>query len=191
VTAADYAAIVMRDYPASVPRAAAVMRASGASVEVQVAVDVAGGAEPTEALLRCIEAHLACYRRIGHDVRVIAARQVPLDLALHICVKPGYLRGHVKAALLRAFGVGRRGFFHPDALKLGESVMASRIVALAQGIDGVSGVVLERFERLFEGPDGELENGVLPIGPLEVARLDNDPSWPENGQLVLNLEGGR
>jgi len=191
VTAADYAAIVMRDFPASVQRAAAVMRATGASVEVQVAVDVAGGAEPTEALLRCIEAHLACYRRIGHDVRVIAARQVPLDLALHICVKPGYLRGHVKAALLRSFGVGRRGFFHPDALKLGESVMASRIVALAQGIDGVSGVVLERFERLFEGPDGELENGVLPIGPLEVARLDNDPSWPENGQLVLNLEGGR
>lgn len=191
VTAADYAAIVMRDFPASVQRAAAVVRGTGASVEVQVAVDAAGGAEPGDALLRCIEAHLACYRRIGHDVRVIAARQVPLDLALHICVKPGYLRGHVKAALLRAFGTGRQGFFHPDALKLGESVLASRIVALAQGIDGVSGVVLQRFERLFEGPAGELEDGVLPIGPLEVARLDNDASWPENGQLALDLEGGR
>lgn len=205
VTAADYAAIVMRDFASSVQRAAAVMRASGACVEVQVVVDVAGSAEPSEALLDCIAAHLDCYRRIGHDVRVAPARQVPLDVALHICVKPGYLRGHVKAALLEALGTRRLrassnrrlgtapvlGFFHPDALKLGEAVMASRIVALAQGIEGVSGVVLERFERLFEGPDGELDNGVLLIGPLEVARLDNDPSVPENGLLTLNLEGGR
>ena len=205
VTAADYAAIVMRDFAGSVQRAAAVMRASGACVEVQVVVDVAGSAEPSEALLHCIAAHLECYRRIGHDVRVAPARQVPLDVALHICVKPSYLRGHVKAALLEALGTRRLrassnrrlgtapalGFFHPDALKLGEAVMASRIVALAQGIEGISGVVLERFERLFEGPDGELDSGVLPIGPLEVARLDNDPSFPENGQLMLNLEGGR
>ena len=205
VTAADYASIVMRDFGSSVQRAAAVMRASGACTEVQVAVDAAGSAEPSEALLNCIAAHLECYRRIGHDVRVEPARQVPLDVALHICVKPGYLRAHVKAALFEAFGTGRLsaasrgqtgtslalGFFHPDALKLGEAVMASRIVALAQGIAGVSGVTIERFERLFEGPDGELDNGVLPIGPLEVARLDNAPSFPENGQLTLNLEGGR
>ena len=205
VTAADYAAIVMRDFASAVQRAAAVMRASGACVEVQVAIDAAGSAEPSEDLLHCIAVHLECYRRIGHDVRVAPARQVPLNVALHICVKPGYLRGHVKAALLAAFGTGRLpassnrwlgtapalGFFHPDALKLGEAVMAIRIVALAQGIEGVSGVVLDRFERLFEGPDGEIDNGVLPIGPLEVARLDNDPSFPENGQLTLNLEGGR
>ena len=111
----------------------------------------------------------------------------------------------MKAALLETFGTGRLrassrgrsgtmpaiGFFHPDALKLGEAVTASRIVAVAQAIEGVAGVVLERFERLFEGPDDELANGVLPIGPLEVARLDNDPAFPENGQLTLTLEGGR
>lgn len=204
VTAGDYAAIVMRDFAGSVQRAAAVMRASGASVAVQLAVDVVGTAEPGESFLRCIESHLRCYRRIGHDVRVVPARQVPLNVAMHICVKPGYLRGHVKAALLEAFGTRRLrassrgrgagpaiGFFHPEALKLGEAITASRIVAVAQSIEGVAGVVLERFERLFEGPNDELANGVLPIGPLEVARLDNDPSEPENGQLTLSLEGGR
>ena len=76
-------------------------------------------------------------------------------------------------------------------MKLGEAITASRIVAVAQSIEGVAGVVLQRLERLFEGPNDELADGVLPIGPLEVARLDNDPSEPENGQLTLSLEGGR
>ncbi|OUL98511.1 putative baseplate assembly protein [Variovorax sp. JS1663] len=201
VTAGDYAALVMRDFAGSVQGAAAVMRASGAHVEVQIAVDAVGRATPSDALLQCIEQHLRCLRRIGHALRVVPARQVPLDVAMRICVKPGYLGAHVKAALLEVFGTARvrrpragglaTGFFHPDALKLGQPVSASRIVALAQSVDGVAGVVLERLERLFEGPDGELESGVLAIGPLEVARLDNDPVFPENGQLVIAMEGGR
>jgi hypothetical protein len=195
VTPADYAAITLRDFAPQVQRAAAALRASGAGAEVQVAVDARGTAEPGASLLHCIESHLQRYRRIGHDVRVVAARQVPLLLALHICVKDGYLRGHVKAALLKAFGTGgpasRRGFFHPDALGLGEAVTLSRIVAVAQAVEGVGGVVVERLERLFEGPNGELADGLLPLGPLEVARLDNDPGNPENGQLLLALEGGR
>ncbi|MEW7847668.1 putative baseplate assembly protein [Massilia aurea] len=192
VTAADYAAIVMRDFAAQVQRAAAVMRASGAGTVVQVAIDARGRADPPADLLCCIAAHLECYRRIGHEVRVVPVRQVPLAIGLHICVKPGYLRGHVKAALLGVLGAARpTGFFHPDALEPGKSISASRIVAAAQAVAGVSGVLLERFERQSEGPDGELESGILPIGPLEVARLDNDPVFPGNGQLDLDLEGGR
>jgi hypothetical protein len=48
-----------------------------------------------------------------------------------------------------------------------------------------------RLERLFEGPNLEIERGVLPLGPLEIARLDSDPSLPENGRLQLIMEGGR
>ncbi len=48
-----------------------------------------------------------------------------------------------------------------------------------------------QFERLFQGPKGEIESGVLPLGPLEIARLDNDPSFPELGRMNLTLEGGR
>jgi predicted phage baseplate assembly protein len=203
VTADDYAAIVMRDFAASVQRAAAITRASGAVVEVQVAIDARGSAEPDPLLLGCIAGHLQAYRRLGHDLRVVPARQVPLDVALHICVKPGYLRGQVKGALLAVLGNGRapaaagqpggarRGFFHPDALGLGEAIGVSRLLAAALAVEGVASAVLKRLERLFEGPDGELENGLLPIGPLEVARLDNDPGAPGNGQLTLTLEGGR
>jgi hypothetical protein len=192
VTAADYAAIVMRDFAGQVQRAAAVMRASGTGALVQVAIDARGRADPPSELLGRIATHLECFRRIGHEVRVEAVRQVPLAITLHICVKPGYLKAHVKAALLEVLGAAHpAGFFHADALRPGEAVSASRIVAAAQAVAGVSGVVLERFERQWEGPDGELDSGVLPIGPLEVARLDNDPVFPGNGQLELDMEGGR
>jgi hypothetical protein len=48
-----------------------------------------------------------------------------------------------------------------------------------------------RFQRLFGGPAGELESGVLALHPLEAARLDNDSAFPENGRLALELGNKR
>lgn len=196
VTPADYAAIVRRDFRAHVQRAAAVFRWNGVNAEVLVAIDAIGASDADEELLCRIDRHLQRYRRIGHDLHVVRAEHVPLLLELKVCVKPGHLRAHVKAALLAAFGNralpnDQRGFFHPDSLTFGEGVFVSRIVALAQSVDGVESIVVSRLERLFEGPNGELEAGSLPLGILEIARLDNDPDFPENGQLLLVLEGGR
>jgi hypothetical protein len=84
-----------------------------------------------------------------------------------------------------------RGFFHPDNLTFGDNIYLSKLVAAAQSVTGVQSVVVNRLERLFQGANGEIESGVLEIGALEVARLDNDPSVPENGTLVLTLRGGR
>jgi hypothetical protein len=55
----------------------------------------------------------------------------------------------------------------------------------------VDSVSVVKMERLFEGPNLEIERGILPLGPLEIARLDNDPSLPEDGRLQLIMEGGR
>ena len=33
-------------------------------------------------------------------------------------------------------------------------------------------------------------SGVLPMASMEIAQLDNDPSFPENGKLELILRGG-
>lgn len=196
VTADDYAAIVVRDFASRVQRAAAVVCWNGIGPQVRVAVDALGQAEAGPALLCEIEHHLWRYRRMGHDVQVEAAQSVPLDIALFICVRDGYLRGHVKAALLDAFSNrllagGKRGFFHPDNLSFGQGIYLSQVVAAAQALEGVESVRVTRFERLYAGPNGELEAGVLPLGPLEVARLDNDPGFPEHGVLTLQLEGGR
>lgn len=196
VTAADYAAIVERDFPDRVQRAAATLVWTGLNPRIVVAVDARGRARAPAALLAEIERHLETYRRLGHDLNVAPARAVPLSVALHVCVRGDHVRGHVKAALLEVLGTrdlpdGRRGFFHPDALSFGQGVHLSRLVAAAQAVSGVESIAVARFERLFEGPNGELAAGVLRLGPLEVARLDNDPGRPENGQLTLTLGGGR
>ena len=109
---------------------------------------------------------------------------------------PGYTRGHVKSALLDIFsnGVladGKLGFFHPDNLTFGQSIRLSNLVATAQAVTGVESITVTKLERLFEGSNMELENGILPISPVEIPRLDNDPSFPENGRLELKMRGGR
>mgnify|MGYP001126582235 CR=1 FL=1 len=196
IIADDYAAIVVRDFADQVQRAAAALRWTGSWYEVVVAVDPRGEIEPDPELLREIERHLRAYRRIGHDLAVEGARHVPLDLKLTVCVSPDYLRGHVKAELLKVFSNrrlpdNRLGFFHPDSLTFGEGIFLSELVAAAQAVPGVENIIVDRLERRYEGPNHEIGRGVLPLGPMEVARLDNDPSFPENGRLTLSMEGGR
>ena len=163
---------------------------------MRVVIDPLGREEADDALLENIERRLFRYRRIGHDLVVKAARRVPLDIKLLICVLPGYLKGHVKAALLDVLGNrmlpdGRRGFFHPDNLTFGEGIYLSKLVAAAQAVSGVESVHVKIFQRMFEQPNDEIENGILPLGPMEIARLDNDPSFSENGRLELVMGGGR
>ncbi|MEA3275621.1 MAG: putative baseplate assembly protein [Pseudomonadota bacterium] len=194
ITPDDYAELAAQH--AAVQRAAAELRWNGSWYEVRVAIDPLGQAEADASLLEEIEKHLYRFRRIGHDLAVRPARYVALDLVLDVCVKPSYLRGHVKAALLERFSTrclpdGSFGFFHPDELSFGESISLSRLVAAAQKIPGVESVKVTKLQRLFEGPNGEIEQGLLPIGPLEIARLDNDPNFPEYGRIRFELRGGR
>jgi predicted phage baseplate assembly protein len=196
ITADDYAAIVMRDFPEAVQRAGAELRWTGSWHEARVAIDPRGPEEADPLLLREIERHLRPYQRIGHDVRVVQARYVPLSIVFTICIRPHFLRGHVEAALRDAFAAGPRangapGFFHPDKLTFGSGIYLSQLVAAAQAIEGVESVQVTTLQRLFEAPNHEIENGVLPLGGLEVAQLDNDLRAPDRGQLKFNLKGGR
>ena len=189
ITAEDYAAIAAR-HPA-VARAAARLRWTGSWYEARVAIDPRGTGRADPALLREVEAMLYPYRRIGHDLAVVAANYVPLDIALHVCVAPHSTTGAVRAALLRVFGNARGGMFHPDALDFGVPVTVSRLVAAAQSVDGVCSVRVTRLQRLFEHSAGEIDNGLLPIADIEIAMLDNDPNFPERGILTITTGGGR
>ncbi len=194
ITSDDYATIAERS--PKLQRAAAQFEWNGSWYEAAVVVDATGTEDPPERLLNHIEHHLYRYRRVGYDLSIHPAQYVSLDLKLKICVRPDYLRGHVEAALLDVFSSrqladGSLGFFHPDNLTFGEGIYVSKIVALAQAVTGVESVVVKKLNRLFEPPNHELENGVLLLGPYEIARLDNDPSFPEHGRLVLDIRGGR
>ena len=160
-----------------------------------MAVDAWGSETPDRRLLRAVKGSLHRYRRMGHDLHVKAARTVPLAITLEVCVLPGVLRGHVKAALWEVFSrgvlpTGRLGFFHPDQLTFGDGVYLSRLVAAAQAVPGVESVRVTQLERQFEGPNDELGKGVLALGPDEIAQVANDRDFPEHGQLALVLKGG-
>jgi hypothetical protein len=121
---------------------------------------------------------------------------VPLEIDMGVCVKPEYFRSDVKSALLDVFsnGVrpdGQRGIFHPDNFSFGQAVYLSHIYHAAMAVNGVASVEVTKFQR-WNAPDEEaLHSGALALGRIEIARLDNDPDFPENGVLRIHLEGGK
>lgn len=194
VIADDYASLAERE-AVNIQRAAAQLAWSGSWYEAEVAIDPTSDVRSPAQLFE-IQNLLERYRRIGHDLRTEWAELVPIDLTLDVCVLPDYLRGHVRAVLSGLFSNrvlpdGHRGFFHPDNLTFGEGIYLSQIVALAQTVAGVESVRVTKLQRLFEAPNYELQNGLLPLRALEVAQLANDPSFPEHGKLTLQLRGGR
>lgn len=196
ITADDYARLAERNPKKKIQRSGASLRWTGSWYAAQVAIDPLGSETADRQQLDQIAGYLYRYRRAGHDLEVQPARYVPLKIELDVCVLPHYLRGHVEAALLEVLSThdladGRRGLFHPDNLTFGEAIYLSTLVAAAQAVTGVESVRVTTFQRLGEGDNGEIESGSLPLGPFEIAQLDNDPSFPEHGTLNLTMGGGR
>jgi predicted phage baseplate assembly protein len=199
ITAEDYALLAQRNPNPDKPKvqlASAQLRWTGSWHEARVDIDPFGAEELSDKLRNERKGYLYPYRRIGHDLSVAEARYVSLDIALEILVAPRYLRGHVESALRdvlsdRVLENGRSGFFHADNLTFGGGIYLSALVAAAQAVDGVTACAVTKLQRLFESANDEIENGVLPLGKNEIARLDNDPNFPEHGRLKLNLQGGR
>ncbi len=194
ITADDYATLAQAN--PKLERASAQLNWTGSWYEADVSVDPWNLEMADPALLEAIGCDLERYRRMGHDLRVQAAVYVPIKLGIEACALPGYDRGHVKAALLARFSNrsnadGTQGFFHPDRLSFGDWVYLSRIIAAAQAVVGVSCVTVTEFHRLFEPPNQEIADGVVPLAGNEIAQLDNDPNHPERGQLQIVVGGGR
>lgn len=194
ITPDDYAQLAQQ-HP-KVQRAFASLRWTGSWYEMRVAVDVYGGREADKALLAEVDTLLAPYTRIGHRLRVVSAKHVPLDIFLRVQALPYYLRGHIKAELLERFSTrvlpdGSLGFFHPDNLTFGTNVHLSKIVAVAQRIEGVAEVEVTTFKRWRQHKNMELELGVLVLAPDEIACCENDLNRPEYGMIDFLVEGGQ
>ena len=196
ITADDYAQITKREFEPALQRAAAQLAWTGSWYEADVAIDPTGTDTTRVPVKYAVATRLERYRRMGHDLHVEAAHYVPLKIEVTACVKSDYLRGHVKAALLDVFSNrvlpnGAPGFFHPDRLTFGDGIYLSQIVAAAQAVEGVDSVMVTKLQRQFETPNQEIANGVLPLGPFEIAQVDNDPNYPEQGHFTLVMSGGR
>ena len=203
ITADDYAELAQNN--PQVQRAAAELRWMGSWYEAHVAIDPWGTETADAALLDAVAAYLFKYRRMGHDLAVVPAKYVPIEVSMEVCVLPDHARGAVKAELLKVFSNrryadGTLGFFHPDRLTFGEGVYVSRLITAAQQVTGVDTVRLLKLVRLDQSAVPRLatagttprvpDSGVLTMAATEIAQLDNDPSFPENGKLEFILRGG-
>lgn len=194
VTAADYAAAAERR--PDVQRAAASFRWTGSWHTVFVTPDRFGGVDPDDAYEARLRGHLERFRMAGYDLDINAPRYVPLDVELHVCVKPDYFRADVRHAVEIALSSGVRpdgalGLFHPDRFTFGQPVYLSALIAAAQSVEGVDSVRVDRFQRMAEPSSLPLEEGVIAIGGLEIAQLANNPNFRERGQLTVEAGGGK
>jgi hypothetical protein len=195
VTPADYEEIttrrdVVERCNLDVQRAAATLRWTGSWHTVFVNADRFGGAAVDEdfetSLRRCLER----YRMAGQDLEVEGPIYVPLEIELAVCVKRDYFFEDVQSALLEIFSNrvrpnGTLGVFHPDNFTFGQPVYSSALVAAAQSVAGVDSVTLRKFQRQRIDSDVALKSGKLELARLEIARLDNDPNFPERGSFTV------
>ncbi|CAG9170127.1 hypothetical protein LMG23992_01473 [Cupriavidus laharis] len=194
VTPADYAAAAERR--PDVQRAAATFRWTGSWHTVFVTADRYGGGEIDARFAARLRRHLERFRMAGYDLEVNGPRYVALDVALHLCVKADYFRAQVLQAVRRVLSAdvlpdGTLGVFHPDNFTFGQPVYLSRIIAAAQAVEGMDAVQPLRFQRLLNPSPLSLDQGVIPLGRLEIAQLANHPDFRERGRITLHARGGK
>jgi hypothetical protein len=141
-------------------------------------------------------AFLDRYRIAGYDLELLPPTFVPLELELVVCAAPGFFRADVAEAVAEALSArdlagGRRGFFHVENLTFAQPVRLSAIYAAVEAVEGVDSVEVQTFKRLGRAAAGELDSGLLPIEPGEIAQLDNDPNFLEHGVLRVVAAGGK
>ncbi len=190
VTLADYAAVA-EDVDGVGRAVARALRTPFNTV--LVLVDPESEDELSEELRAEVQAYVDARRMAGREVIVRQADFVPLDVELGICVDPGYQRHEVRERVYAALRPGtdeNPGWFHPDRLSFGEDVDLGSLLAFVMGIDGVRSVNALRFRRLLEVEDpDDLVDHRITLSETEVARMDGDDDYPENGRLVVLAVG--
>ncbi|MDJ0599291.1 MAG: baseplate J/gp47 family protein [Crocosphaera sp.] len=192
VTEKDYVKIA-ETYP-GVQKALATRRWTGSWHTIFITVDRQGGLRIDEPFEQGLLAFLEPFRLAGQNLEIEQPLWVSLDIAMTVTIEPDYFQESVKEALLDTFSNsiledGALGFFHPDQFTFGQPVYLSQLIARAMEVTGVRSVKVTRFQRQDQPSTLPLETGNIQFERLEIARLDNNPNFPENGTLQFNLEG--
>jgi Baseplate J-like protein len=199
-------AIIMPDYVTAaesnslVHNAVAAQRWTGSWYTVFIAAEPqpssqTGGAQTggtlTAAQQKSVTATVNSFRLAGEDIQLDSPQYVSLDIVLTICVDPDYFNLKVQRALNQVLGSGPGGFFNPAKFTFGQNVYLSPIYAAARSVPGVNAVTATMFQIQGVSDNTYLASGEIPLGSLQIARLENNPSFPNHGQLTLNMEGGK
>jgi predicted phage baseplate assembly protein len=194
VTEEDYARAAER-HP-EVSNAVATFRWTGSWHTVFITIDPVGGTELTLELKQRVRDWVARFTQAGYDLEIDEPDFVPLEIEVDVCVAPDHFRGDVEEALLLALDNqqqpdGMMGFFHPDRYTFGQALYLSELYAAIEAVDGVESAMVRVFQRYGKPSKNPLNSGRISMGRLEIVRMDNDPNFPEDGILILNMLGGK
>lgn len=194
VTEADYANAAEK-HP-EVSKAVATFRWTGSWHTVFITIDPKGRTDLPPELKQRIKDWVTRYTMAGYDLKITPPIFVPLEIEIVVCVAHDHFRAHVEEALLMALSNqilpdGARGFFHPDNFTFGQPLYLSMLYAGIESVEGVDSAIVNKFQKFGKLADNELEQGYIPMDRLEIIRLDNDPNFPENGSLKLNMLAGK
>lgn len=195
-------AVTMPDYQAAaeentlVSRAVASLRWTGSWYSVFVAAERMNGGSPGATLLNDLTRSLDTYRLAGQDLKLDSPQYISLQITLEIEVHPEYFQQDVEESLLQVLGNktlpnGNRGIFSPDNFTFGQTVYLSPVYAAARSVSGILTVNATQFQPQGMNTSNFLNAGAIPLGSLQIARLENDPSFPDHGQLTLVMHGGK
>lgn len=199
ITMADY--VTVTESNPQISSAAATLRWTGSWYTVFDTAEPSSGGRLGRSLHKSLIQYVNRYRLAGQDLKLEGPNYVSLLIALTVCVDPDYFQANVQQTLLQVLGSGTQpngkpGVFAAVNFQLGQSVYLSPIYTAARSVAGVSSVTATIFQPqsvpLSTPPTQTyILQGEIPMGPFQVARLANDPSLPANGQLTLNMQGGK
>ncbi len=194
ITMTDYANVTEAN--PQVEDAAATLRWTGSWYTAFITAEPQGGGLLARPLRRTLTRYVNRYRLAGQDLKLEGPEYISLEIELTVCVDPNYFQSDVEQSLLQVLGSGtlpdgRAALFAPGSFKLGQTVYLSPIYAAARTVAGVQSITATVFQPQGVATNVFLENGEIPLGPFQVARMDNDPSRPANGQLTLVMMGGK
>jgi hypothetical protein len=200
--AVQYRAVTEDDYAnaaklvPSVSNAVATFRWTGSWYTVFISVDPFGTNDLTEDVKDQVLTWVTGYTQAGYDLEITPPIFVPLKVIIDVCVSPYYFRLDVEQALFAILSNevlpdGTEGFFYPDNFTFGQPLFVSKLYSAVMSVEGVDSEIIKTFQRYGKVANNELQQGYIPAGRLEILRLDNDPNFPENGALQLNMDGGK
>ncbi len=195
-------AITMPDYEAAaesnplVEEAVASLRWTGSWYTVFIAaepqsVGQQSGAQLTTVQQKSVTKTVNALRLAGEDLQLDGPQYVSLQITLEVCVDPDYFMRDVQNALSIVLGSQQGGFFNAGNFTFGQSVYLSPIYAAARAVPGVNAITATAFQIQGVNDTTYLQSGEIPLGPLQIARLENNPSFPNHGQLSFVMEGGK
>ena len=194
ITMADYETITQSN--PQVDSAVASLRWTGAWYTVFIAAEPKGGGNLTSVLQQTLKKTVERFRLAGQDLKLESPDYVSLEIELTVCVDPSYFQSDVQNSLVQVLGNqvlpnGQKGLFYPGNFTFGQAVYLSPVYAAARSVPGVVSVTATKFQPQGVNTTIYQTAGEIKLGSLQVARLDNDPSFPDHGQLTLNMQGGK